>query len=519
MSRRARLAAVLRGADGRALRLGLVSGFAAGGVMLLATLLLRLVAGVPLPTELVSDRLLPNIPVGNFLDLLSTLGGPIQAKQIGYFSAFAAQLTTALALGAAHGLLRQRGRRATLVIGAVLVGVLMVLCALVWPELDANYRGLTLARARLATIAGLALSFAVFLLVLEAANRVLTHPRPLRVREPAGELMPRRGFLVAGVGVIAGIGALGTIRSLYRDGAFGYDGQSLRPSQLSEITPTESFYTVTKNLIDPEVDAGSWRLEVTGHVEEPRTYTLADLRAMERVEQTQTLECISNSVGGGLISNAEWAGVRLADLIAASRPGDGAVQVFFHGADGFTNSMSMERAMRPIAVIALEMNGATLERRHGFPARLLAPGSYGEVSVKWITRIEVRTEEAEGYYARQGWKADHVETMSRFFDLRAGVQVDAGRIELRGVAFAGDRGISRVEVSDDGGRTWRTARLVYNPSPIAWTLWSLAWTARPGTHELVVRATDGEGTAQTEETRGIDPAGSAGWHRIEVTVA
>ena len=140
----------------------------------------------------------------------------------------------------------------------------------------------------------------------------------------------------------------------------------------------------------------------------------------------------------------------------------------------------MERATRPIAVIALEMNGAPLERRHGFPARLLAPGSYGEVSVKWITRIEVRTDEAEGYYARQGWKADHVETMSRFFDLRAGSRIDAGRVELRGVAFAGDRGISRVEVSADGGRTWRAARLTYNPSPLAWTLWSLPWAARPG---------------------------------------
>jgi DMSO/TMAO reductase YedYZ molybdopterin-dependent catalytic subunit len=186
--------------------------------------------------------------------------------------------------------------------------------------------------------------------------------------------------------------------------------------------------------------------------------------------------------------------------------------------DGFTNAMSIERAMRPIAVIALDMNGAPLERRHGFPARLLAPGSYGEVSVKWITRIEVRSDEAEGYYARQGWRADHVETMSRFFDLRAGSRIPAGRTELRGVAFAGDRGISRVEVSTDGGRTWRAARLVYNPSPIAWTVWSLPWTATSGAHELVVRATDGNGTPQTAATRGIAPAGSAGWHRIGVTV-
>ena len=517
----------------RAVGLGALAGAAAGGVMILATLLLRLVTGVPLPTELVSDRLLPNIPVGTFLDLLSTLGGPIQAKQIGYFSAFAGQLGTAVALGALHGGLAEwnrrnpgaTGRRAAVArrpapaVGALLAAMLVVLVIVLWPELDASYRGLPLGAARTATIVGLAASFAIFLGALEAGHRVLTRPRPRVVREPAGEPLPRRAFLIGAAGVAAGLGSLGLMRRLYDRGAFGYDGMSLRPADLSEVTPVEKFYTVTKNLIDPRVDASQWRLAVTGHVEEPRTYTLDDLRAMPAVPQIQTLECISNSVGGGLISNGEWTGVRLADLIAASRPREGAVQVYFDAVDGFTNAMSMERAMRPIALIALTMNGAPLQDRHGFPARLLAPGSYGEVSVKWITRIDVRTEEGEGYYGRQGWKADYVETMSRFFDLRDGARIGApGPTTLRGVAFAGDRGISRVEVSTDGGRTWRRAALDYNPSPIAWTLWSLPWRAAAGEHRLVVRAVDGEGRPQTSTPRGIDPAGSAGYHRIAVTV-
>ena len=102
--------------------------------------------------------------------------------------------------------------------------------------------------------------------------------------------------------------------------------------------------------------------------------------------------------------------------------------------------------------------------------------------------------EGEGYYGRQGWKADYVETMSRFFDLRDGTRIEtAGPMTLRGVAFAGDRGVSRVEVSTDGGRTWRSAALDYNPSPIAWTLWSLPWRASAGEHVLVVRAVDGAG--------------------------
>ncbi len=267
------------------------------------------------------------------------------------------------------------------------------------------------------------------------------------------------------------------------------------------------------------MDVGAWRLEVTGHVAHPHSYTLADLRAMDPVHQTQTLECISNSVGGGLISNAEWTGVRLADLIAASEPREGAVQAFFHGVDGFTNEMTMERAMRPIAVIAYEMNGAPLDDRHGYPARLLAPGSYGEVSVKWITRVEVS--DRRGARATTAARAGRP-TTSRPCRGSSGCGATPasppGAMTLRGVAFAGDRGISEVEVSVDGGRTWRPARLDYNPSQIAWTLWSLPWRARRGAHELVVRAVDGDGARQSAVVQGIDPSGAAGYHRLAVTV-
>ena len=214
----------------RAIACGALAGVAAGGVMLLATLLLRLVAGVPLPTELVSDRLLPNIPVGTFLDLLSTLGGPIQAKQIGYFSAFAGQFATAVALGALHGGLTEwsrrnpgaSGRRAAiarrpaLVVGALLAAMLVLLLIVLWPELDASYRGLPLGAARTATIVGLTASFAIFLGALELAHRALTRPRPQAVREPAGEPLPRRAFLVGAAGVVAGLGSLGLMRRLYR---------------------------------------------------------------------------------------------------------------------------------------------------------------------------------------------------------------------------------------------------------------------------------------------------------------
>lgn len=500
---------------------GALAGLAAGAAMLLATVLLRLWGGVPLPTELVSDRLLPQIHVDRFLDLLNLLGGAIQAKQIGYFGAFAGQVATAAALGALHGVIARRGGRAALVVGAILVLLLALLVGILWPELDSSYRGLGAGAARAWTIGGLALSFAVFLGALVLAHRVLTRPRPLaRAEGGGGTPLARRAFIVGGAGAVLGLAGLGGIRELYRRGAFGYDGLSLRGGAgVPAVTPTDVFYTVTKNIVDPEVDPDRWRLEIDGHVERPTSLSLAELRAMAPVRQVQTLECISNSVGGGLISNAEWVGVPLAELIAAAAPRPGAVQAFLHGADGYTNDVDLALAMRRTTLIAYEMNGAPLDRRHGRPARLLVPGSYGERSVKWITRVEIREDEAEGYYASQGWVASPVSTMSRFFTPKTGARIPAGPVRLEGAAFSGDRGIRMVEVSVDGGRTWRRARLDYDPSPIVWTLWSLDWRATRGEHELVVRATDGEGAAQITREQGIAPNGSKGLHRVQVTVA
>lgn len=523
MSARTTLVGAATGPTARAAGTGALAGLVAGLVSLLAVTLLRLWGGVPLPTELVSDRLLPQIGVDDFLDLLNRLGGAIRAKQIGYVGAFAGQLALAVALGALYGVLARRGRRAGAIVSGVALVLLAALLAILWPELDANYRGLSDGPARAATIAGLAVVFGLLVGTIALTWRVLTRARPAVPDDAAGAggaLMPRRALLVAGAGAVVAVAAGAGARALYDRGAFGYDGLSIRGGPgVPAITPTDLFYTVTKNLIDPQVDEGRWRLEVGGHVAHPVSLSLADLRAMEPVRQVQTLECISNSVGGGLISNAEWVGVPLAALIAEAAPRAGAVQAFLHGADGYTNGIDLASAMRRTTLLAYEMNGAPLDRRHGRPVRLLVPGSYGERSVKWITRVEIRADEAEGYYGSQGWIPAPVSTMSRFFTPKTGARVAAGAVRLEGAAFAGDRGISRVEVSTDGGHTWRSARLDYNPSPIAWTLWSLDWRAPRGLHGLVVRATDGRGDPQIAREQGIAPNGSKGLHRIEVTVA
>jgi DMSO/TMAO reductase YedYZ molybdopterin-dependent catalytic subunit len=305
-------------------------------------------------------------------------------------------------------------------------------------------------------------------------------------------------------------------------GPSGYDGLQVRGPRTEPVTPNEGFYVVTKNLIDPNVDGDLWRLEVTGAVDRPHTYEFGELSSLPPVEQVQTLECISNPVGGGLMSNAEWTGVPLRSLIEAARPNSEAKRVVLHASDGYVHVLPLAKAMEPTTLVAYRMNGVPLPHRHGYPARVLVPGTYGEVSVKWVDRIELTAEPVEGYYERQGWKPFFVQTTSRFdrprkraaFSLRS-----TPVVELGGVAFAGDRGISGVEVSVDGGATWMEAGLDYAPSPLAWALWSSTWRPeRPGEYLLSVRATDGRGMVQTSRERFVAPSGASGYHQVEVTI-
>jgi DMSO/TMAO reductase YedYZ molybdopterin-dependent catalytic subunit len=181
----------------------------------------------------------------------------------------------------------------------------------------------------------------------------------------------------------------------------------------------------------------------------------------------------------------------------------------------------MDKAVEPTTILAYEMNGQPLPDRHGFPLRALVPGAFGEVSVKWIDRIEVGPGGVEGYYERQGWMAQFVPTRSRIDDPTNGQALRRGSEPLRiaVIAFAGDRGISRVEVSTDGQATWSPARIDYDASKLAWVLWSFDWRpSAPGRYVLTARATDGNGDPQAAERRSVAPRGATGYHQIAVQV-
>ncbi|MEO5793331.1 MAG: molybdopterin-dependent oxidoreductase [Gaiellaceae bacterium] len=330
--------------------------------------------------------------------------------------------------------------------------------------------------------------------------------------------MNRRELVLGAAAGALALGSGGLAEVLRRRSTFGYDGLEVLGRGVERITPNHKFYVVTKNLIDPRVERESWRLELSGLVGNPLTLDFGEVTNLKAVEQETTLECISNGVGAGLISNAVWRGIPLRELIGETRPEAGARRVFFHASDGFTHSTSLEKALEPTTLLAWEMNGEPLPDRHGYPARLIVPGAYGELSVKWIDRIELIDDDRKGYYEQQGWQAERAHTMSRI-DVPAESGTVRGRTEIRGVAFAGDRGISKVEVSTDGGARWSGAEIEYHPSKLTWAHWSFVWSpSGAGPRELVVRATDGDGEPQSAKKESSVPDGATGLHRVPVRV-
>jgi DMSO/TMAO reductase YedYZ molybdopterin-dependent catalytic subunit len=291
---------------------------------------------------------------------------------------------------------------------------------------------------------------------------------------------------------------------------------------LTGISPTKDFYVISKNGVDdPRIAAASWRLRVDGSV--PFTLTYDELRAMESVEFAQTLECISNNVGGPLLSTAIFRGPRLRTILERAGVPANAREIRFSCADGYTESLPLDVAMHDRTILTYLINGEPLPREHGFPARLLLSGRYGMKNPKWVTSIGPVVQPYQGYWEQRGWNKDaFVRTMSRLdFPQEQDVVPAARPFPLvRGVAYAGDRGISKVEISFDGGRTWNATRLRPVLPPYDWTFFSYEWTpAAPGTYPVVVRATDGDGQLQDPTERDSFPDGATGYHRVNIKVA
>jgi DMSO/TMAO reductase YedYZ molybdopterin-dependent catalytic subunit len=291
----------------------------------------------------------------------------------------------------------------------------------------------------------------------------------------------------------------------------------------SFITSNADFYRVDTALSVPQLSRGDWRLRIHGLVDREATYSFDDLARFNLVETVMTLTCVSNPIGGNLISTGVWTGYRLADLLAAAGVHPDADMVLSTSIDGFTAGTPVQALTDGRdALLAVGLNGQPLPIEHGYPARLIVPGLYGYVSAtKWVVDIELtRFDRATAYWTRQGWAPRApIKTESRIDVPRQGQKVPIGPVVFGGVAWAQNRGVRAVEVLIDDG-VWQPARQGASYSNQTWRLWSFPWQAKsPGKHTITVRATDNTGAVQTQEQVGPVPDGATGWHTVEFTVA
>jgi|GEM_PF-446039 len=293
----------------------------------------------------------------------------------------------------------------------------------------------------------------------------------------------------------------------------GFDLAGLSP----EITPPAEFYYLTKNLIDPDLSAEGWTLRLDGLVARQTAFTFDDLLALPRRDQWVTQECVSNPVGGPLISTALFSGVSLRRLLLRAGPLPSATRLVMRAPDGHADSIPLSRAMDGDVLLAYGMDGAYLERAHGYPVRALIPGSYGFKSIKWVTHLELVDHGFKGTWQELGWtEAATVHTTARI-DL---ARREGGGLLVAGVAFAGWRGIRAVQVRVEGG-PWIVASLHTPPiSPLTWLQWRTILPLPAGARALRVeaRALDGTGGWQEQRQSDIYPAGATGYHSVTVGV-
>jgi DMSO/TMAO reductase YedYZ molybdopterin-dependent catalytic subunit len=298
------------------------------------------------------------------------------------------------------------------------------------------------------------------------------------------------------------------------------------PGMPDLITPTSSFYLIDTELVSPRIDANNWKLSVKGAVENPVEFSYKDLLDLPTREADITLSCVSNTIGGGLVSNGRWTGVLLSDVLAEAgvsreKITSASRQLVGRSVDGFTTGFKTDIALDGRnAIVAFGLNGSELPTKHGYPVRLVIPGLYGYVSAtKWLTELELTNWNFDAYWIQRTWsKKGPVKTQSRIDTVQDGDNLSPGENPIGGIAWAPHRGIERVEVSTDGGESWNTARLARQLAEDTWRQYVYDWNATPGDHTIQVRATDGAGETQTAAEAPPHPSGATGYHTIEVSV-
>lgn len=292
-----------------------------------------------------------------------------------------------------------------------------------------------------------------------------------------------------------------------------------RPASVSgtrpELTANEDFYRIDINTRPPQIAEDEWRLHITGLVDEPLEFTLAELRAMPAQTQILTMQCISNPIGGDLTSSSRWTGVLFKDVLALAGVHPDAAGAYITSRDGFYEFVMMEDILDDRTLLVYAMNDEPLPDEHGFPLRVYIPNRYGMKQPKWIETIELAPDWRPGYWIDRGWDREAFVNTVSVVDT---VMVEADTVMAGGIAWASARGISKVEVQVDDG-SWSEAELLTPPlSPLNWVLWRYSWPYETGRHTVSVRAYDGTGELQVTESRPTAPSGATGIHSATVNI-
>jgi DMSO/TMAO reductase YedYZ molybdopterin-dependent catalytic subunit len=536
-----------------------VLGLAAGAVAIAVSMLMRSFAGGPFIPELASQTLFSLTP-GQFESQAVENFGPL-AKYSAFTAAIIinfilyglfAILTTRL-----HNKFHWKGylRRATLASAIAYFILLIISISLV-----------TITETRTHTQATSISRLIIYLILPQIAFGFTLSSFSVKVRRPSRKpviekpsdtiteiTITRRAFLRAVIAAAVAIPiiylglnrlfptqevqipqtSVSLLPTQSRSKPVGFEDPRLAPLLDSEITPTYLFYRIDINPIVPVVDASSWSLNVKGLVNSPLTISYEEIKSMPSVEEYATLQCVSNKIGGDLTSTALWKGVRLKDVLQKAHVRSDTKYIAFRCYDGYDVGIPLARGLLDGSILAYEMNLAPLTSEHGYPVRAIIPGLYGMMNPKWITEIELVGNVYEGYWARNGWtniatEATHssivipgqaaIRDRFRNLELESINIIPGQRVPVAGIAFAGDRGISKVEVSTDGGATWKSANIKDPLSKYTWVLWAAEFTptAPQGSNRIIVRATDKTGQVQTSEVRPPFPDGNTGYHTISI---
>lgn len=351
--------------------------------------------------------------------------------------------------------------------------------------------------------------------------------------EPSVQRVNRRQFLIRLAGYTATITVSGAMVGLLSERHSRMKVESLMPWSAThvlpnadaaikpvpgtrpEYTPLERHYRIDINTTPPKIDGTMWRLKIGGIVEKPLSFTLDDLQRYTPMHQFVTVSCISNPVGGDLISTTRWTGVSLKSLLPNLGLKRNTTHLKISSTDGFWETLPLETIIADErAMLAYAWDGLPLPEDHGFPLRVYIPDVHGMKQPKWIESIEAMDHWEPGYWVVRGWdKVAKMKATSVIDTIAVDMTIISADqrklVPIGGIAHAGARGISKVEMRVDDG-PWQEATIRTPLSQTTWVIWRYDWPFQPGKHAFTVRCYDGSSTPQIVQAMPPAPSGASG---------